>query len=172
VTSKKVAQSITYMLRGVVLEGTGKQARIPGREVAGKTGTTQMPGMNDGNKDNWFVGYTPQLVGAVWLGYDKTDAQHFLRTSAGDSAAIIFREMMSRALAGQPAKAFRLDTIHLSKPPKIDRNPKPQTPEEKAAKKIEEGLKDLWKREEKQIKERLKKKKEEWEKRFKEWRWH
>ncbi|MDN4593385.1 transglycosylase domain-containing protein [Polycladomyces subterraneus] len=176
VTSKKVAQSITYMLRGVVLEGTGKQARIPGREVAGKTGTTQMPGMNDGNKDNWFVGYTPQLVGAVWLGYDKTDAQHFLRTAAGDSAAIIFREMMSRALAGQPAQAFRLDTVHLSKPPKIDRSPKPQpkpqTPEEKAAKKIKEGLKDLWKQEEKRIKESLKKKKHEWEKRLQEWRLH
>lgn len=174
VTSKKVAQSITYMLRGVVLEGTGKKARIPGREVAGKTGTTQMPGMNEGNKDNWFVGYTPQLVGAVWLGYDKTDEQHFLRTAAGDSAAVIFREMMSRALTGQPAKAFRLDTVHLRKPPKIDRSPKPkakpQSPEEKAAKKIEEGLKDLWKRGEKRLKEQLKKKKEEWEKRLKEWR--
>lgn len=129
--------------------------------MAGKTGTTQMPGMNEGNKDNWFVGYTPQLVGAVWLGYDKTDAHHFLRTAAGDSAAIIFREMMSRALQDQPAKAFRLDTIHLSKPPKIDRSPKPkpQTPEEKAAKKIKEGLKDLWKSEEKRLKERLRKKK-------------
>lgn len=171
VTSKNVAQAITYLLRGVVVEGTGKQAQIPGREVAGKTGTTEMSGTNNGNKDNWFIGYTPQLVGAVWLGYDKTDAQHYLNTAGGDSAAVIFREMMSRALAGEPVMRFQLNTIHLSKPPKIDRTPKvqpkPETPEEKAAKKIEEGLKDLWKSEVKRLKEELKKKKEEWKKQLK-----
>jgi membrane peptidoglycan carboxypeptidase len=56
-----VASNVTDVLRDVVDddEGTGKNARLPGREVAGKTGTT------DGNKSAWFVGYTPQLSTAI-----------------------------------------------------------------------------------------------------------
>ncbi|MFI8947778.1 transglycosylase domain-containing protein [Streptomyces sp. NPDC053750] len=55
----KVADNVTDVLKTVVEEGTGKNARLPGREVAGKTGTT------DGNKSAWFVGYTPQLSTAI-----------------------------------------------------------------------------------------------------------
>ncbi|MFJ8882245.1 transglycosylase domain-containing protein [Streptomyces sp. NPDC102402] len=54
-----VADNVTDVLKNVVEKGTGKPARIPGRDVAGKTGTT------DGNKSAWFVGYTPQLSTAV-----------------------------------------------------------------------------------------------------------
>jgi penicillin-binding protein 1A len=54
---------LTQMLEGVVTGGTGRAAQIPGRVVAGKTGTTENYG------DAWFVGYTPQLVTAVWVGY-------------------------------------------------------------------------------------------------------
>ena len=54
---------VTQLLEGVVTGGTGTAALIPGRAVAGKTGTTENYG------DAWFVGYTPQLVTAVWVGY-------------------------------------------------------------------------------------------------------
>jgi penicillin-binding protein 1A len=54
---------LTQLLEGVVTGGTGTAAQIPGRAVAGKTGTTENYG------DAWFVGYTPQLVTAVWVGY-------------------------------------------------------------------------------------------------------
>jgi penicillin-binding protein 1A len=54
---------ITGILEDVVRFGTGRRAAIPGREVAGKTGTT------DNYADAWFVGYTPELVVAVWVGY-------------------------------------------------------------------------------------------------------
>ena len=54
---------LTSMLQNVVRDGTGKRAALPGRPVAGKTGTTENYG------DAWFVGYTPQLTVAVWVGY-------------------------------------------------------------------------------------------------------
>ena len=55
----RVADNVTDVLKNVVENGTGTPAQIPGRDVAGKTGTT------DGNKSAWFVGYTPQLSTAV-----------------------------------------------------------------------------------------------------------
>jgi penicillin-binding protein 1A len=54
---------MTQLLQGVITSGTGKAAALPDRPVAGKTGTTENYG------DAWFVGYTPQLVTAVWVGY-------------------------------------------------------------------------------------------------------
>ncbi|MFH8976517.1 transglycosylase domain-containing protein [Streptomyces sp. NPDC017890] len=59
VFTAQIADNVTDILKTVVDEGTGKNARLPGREVAGKTGTT------DGNKSAWFVGYTPQLSTAI-----------------------------------------------------------------------------------------------------------
>jgi penicillin-binding protein 1A len=57
---------LTQLLEGVVTSGTGTAAALPDRPVAGKTGTTENYG------DAWFVGYTPQLVTAVWVGYPTT----------------------------------------------------------------------------------------------------
>ena len=57
------AELLTDILEDVVQSGTGKRAAIAGREIAGKTGTT------DNYGDAWFVGYTPELVVAVWVGY-------------------------------------------------------------------------------------------------------
>jgi len=57
------AELLTDILEGVVRLGTGKRAAIAGRQIAGKTGTT------DNYGDAWFVGYTPELVVAVWVGY-------------------------------------------------------------------------------------------------------
>ena len=95
VTSKKVANEITSLLLGVVESGTGRGTQIPGMPIAGKTGSTQLPYKDvDGTKDQWFVGYTPNLVGAVWLGYDQTSRQHYLSSSSSDTVVPIFREIM------------------------------------------------------------------------------
>ena len=65
VLSSTDADLVTQLLEGVVTGGTGTNAALPDRPVAGKTGTTENYG------DAWFVGYTPQLVTAVWVGYPK-----------------------------------------------------------------------------------------------------
>ena len=71
---------MTYLLKGVVEKGTGEKAKVNNVDTAGKTGTTQIVnGPSTGAKDSWFVGYTPDLVGAIWVGYDKTDSDHYVR---------------------------------------------------------------------------------------------
>ncbi len=64
VMDPSAARAMDSMLRAAVSWGTGRQAAIPGRTVGGKTGTTQ------DYRDAWFVGYTPGLVAAVWVGHD------------------------------------------------------------------------------------------------------
>jgi len=88
---------ITDMLKSAVEGGTGAGAQI-GRPAAGKTGTT------DDGKDIWFVGYTPELVGAVWIGYDKPTAMP--QAFGGTYPARIWREIMSKTLGGAPVKEF------------------------------------------------------------------
>ncbi|MCH1627063.1 transglycosylase domain-containing protein [Ferdinandcohnia quinoae] len=109
VTSPDVANRITFMLKGVIDHGTGKNAKINGRELAGKTGSTQLPieGIG-GTKDQWMVGYTPELVGAIWLGYDNTDKDHYLTTTSGATAAFIFKEIIEQALSNTPVSSFNL----------------------------------------------------------------
>ena len=92
------AATIDQLLQGVVQGGTGTAAALPGREVAGKTGTTENYG------DAWFVGYTPQLVAAVWVGYpDKlipmTYQFHGHAVAGGTFPALIWKAFMTKALA-------------------------------------------------------------------------
>lgn len=112
VMGQQTAFLMTNMLKGVVNSGTGTRARLGRRPVAGKTGTTQLPDLGQfsglsGNKDAWFVGYTPELVAAVWLGYDYTDRNHYLRGIYGGSyPAQIWRQVMQAALEGVPIQQF------------------------------------------------------------------
>lgn len=106
VTEPAIARTMTAMLEGVIKEGTGEAAELEGRPLAGKSGTTQMTGTTGYSaKDNWFVGYTPQLVGAVWLGYDQTDSSHYLSTSS-KAAAAVFQALFTGALKDEPILSF------------------------------------------------------------------
>jgi penicillin-binding protein 1A len=94
---------LTSILREVVTSGTGRRAAIPGREVAGKTGTTENYG------DAWFVGYTPQLAVAVWVGYPTTlrpmlTEFHGDAVSGGTLPAEIFKRFTEQALDRLGAK--------------------------------------------------------------------
>lgn len=155
VTTKAVTNLINTMLLGVIEHGSGKSAQIPGREIAGKTGSTQVPieGVK-GVKDQWFVGYTPQLVGAIWVGYDKTDEKHYLKTTSSAGAAIVFREVMEAALQGTPSTSF--DVPHIDK--LIEKKQKQKNRET-----IEEHFNDGARKWE----EKWKKQREKWEKRWK-----
>jgi penicillin-binding protein 1A len=89
---------VTSLLQGVVRAGTGKRAQLSdGRPVAGKTGTTENYG------DAWFVGYTPQLVAAVWVGYPNglrpmLTEYHGDAVAGGTFPAQIWKTFMERAL--------------------------------------------------------------------------
>ena len=89
VIAATVCDALDGMLRGVVERGTGRAARLPGVAVAGKTGTTQR------NVDAWFVGYTPDLLGAVWVGRDHPAP--IRGGSGGRLAAPIWRDVMAAA---------------------------------------------------------------------------
>jgi len=99
VISPETAYIMTNLMQSVVTSGTGQRARALGRPVAGKTGTT-----ND-MKDAWFIGYVPQLVAGVWVGYDQ-ERSLGAGGSGGQAAAPIWTEFMQRGLAGVSVTNF------------------------------------------------------------------
>ncbi|MDQ0971910.1 penicillin-binding protein 2A [Neobacillus niacini] len=137
VTSKENADAMTAMLLNVVETGTGKNAHIPDVQIAGKTGSTQLP-FNDinGTKDQWMVGYTPNLVAAIWIGYDQTDRQHYLPSNGSGNVVPIFKEIMKASLPHRQNEQFDVISINDQLAGKV------QTREEikKQAEKIKEEL--------------------------------
>ena len=98
---------MTWMMRGVVNEGTATSAQI-GRPVAGKTGTT------DKERDLWFVGFVPQLVTGVWLGNDNNQPTG----NASSTAAYAWSRFMKTAVKDFPPEDFppRPDNLSRRKP--------------------------------------------------------
>lgn len=92
---------VTNVLQDAVRHGTGKRADGLGRPVAGKTGTT-----ND-NHDAWFVGYTPQLLTTVWVGFDAKRSIG-RRETGGKVAAPIWKSFMEVATKGMPIEDFEM----------------------------------------------------------------
>ena len=100
VVDPRHAYQMVSMLEGVVQRGTAKDALELGKPLAGKTGTT-----ND-NKDTWFVGFSPDLVVAVWVGFDQPKSMG--RRATGATVALpIWIDVMKDALADKPATPFR-----------------------------------------------------------------
>jgi penicillin-binding protein 1A len=101
VITKETAYLITNVLEDVIQKGTGQLAKTIERSVAGKTGTT-----NDFT-DAWFIGYTPTLATAVWVGFD--DIRTLGETESGAHAALpIWLEFMQAALPLVPATPFEI----------------------------------------------------------------
>lgn len=99
-----IAHLVTAMLQRVVTSGTGRAAIIPGRPIAGKTGTGQ------DYTNVYFAGYTPQVSTAVWVGFPQgnipMDSYYGHSVFGGTLAAPIWRAFMVKALVGFPVEGF------------------------------------------------------------------
>ncbi len=90
---------IVSMLEGVIRRGTGYRASSIGKPLAGKTGTTNE------SQDTWFIGFSPDLVAGVFVGFDTP--RNMGSRETGSSAALpVFKAFMEQALAGRPARPF------------------------------------------------------------------
>lgn len=140
VTDSATAYQITSMLQGVVDRGTAGRAKSIGKIIGGKTGTT------NNSFDSWFVGFSPDLVMAVYVGFDTPKSLGDEETGAS-VALPIFIDFMKEAMQDKPSIPFRVpNTVKLVK---IDRTtgkyPTPSTPKEKIffeALKVEDNLEE------------------------------
>jgi penicillin-binding protein 1A len=98
VLNPEEVRHMNRMLVRTVEQGTGRRARVTGRQVAGKTGTT-----ND-HRDAWFMGYAPGLALGVWVGND--DNRPMARITGGTIPAEIFSDVMTAALIDRPQAAL------------------------------------------------------------------
>jgi penicillin-binding protein 1A len=108
VLSTDVADAVTAILEQVIQRGTGTRAQLD-RAAAGKTGTV------DDYKDAWFVGYTPELATAVWVGFPGAQVSMRPPTTAitvfgGTYPAQVWQRFMSAALTGRPVTPFPTTT--------------------------------------------------------------
>ncbi len=97
---RTTAYLVTSLLKSVVEEGTGRGARVLGKPVAGKTGTT------NNYVDAWFMGYTPSIVTGVWVGYDNPKASLGDKETGARAALPIWISVMAKALQDKPAQDF------------------------------------------------------------------
>ncbi|MFD7316383.1 transglycosylase domain-containing protein [Streptomyces sp. NPDC056641] len=125
--SERTADTVNQMLKGVVEDGTGTRAGLDDRDNAGKTGTT-----ND-RKDAWFVGYTPDLSTAVWVGDDIGEkssmfgvtigGQYYDKVCGGCLPGPIWRIAMTGALDASDAPAFNSVSVPRGKKEETDEDP-------------------------------------------------
>ena len=110
VLTAEAAAKTTSILSGVLISGTARRSQLDGRVAAGKTGT------QDNNTNSWMVGYTPDLVTAVWVGHPDlylpmNNIPEFVavgvpRVQGGTFPARIWKATMDAALAGRPSSVF------------------------------------------------------------------
>lgn len=96
---KSTAYIITHLMEEVVEEGTGQRVKALNRAVAGKTGTT------NNLRDAWFVGFTPQYVAGVWVGFDQEKPLGNKETGA-QAASPIWLDFMQEVLKDKPERVF------------------------------------------------------------------
>ena len=106
--STSTAELMVSMLKDVVSKGTGRSAALSGRQAAGKTGTTNL------STDAWFVGFTPTLVTAVYIGYDSPSSLGG-NSTGGSLAAPVWGRYMYTALKGTLPKNYDFKGSQLKK---------------------------------------------------------
>lgn len=101
VISPQTAYIMTHLLKGVIQNGTGWRAKALGRPVAGKTGTT------DNFLDAWFIGYTPEYITGVWVGFDEEKSIGEGETGAR-AALPVWVKFMQEILKDKPVEDFHV----------------------------------------------------------------
>ncbi|MBP1083722.1 transglycosylase domain-containing protein [Bacillus capparidis] len=99
VYSKQTAWNMTRMLQETVLTGTAKNGSYDG-DLAGKTGSTSYTEVKGATKDAWFAGFNPNVTGAIWMGYDKTDKEHYLK-GGSQYPTKLFKDILTKAGEGK-----------------------------------------------------------------------
>ena len=123
VLTEEAARRTTSILEGVLKSGTARRSALEGRVAAGKTGT------QDNNTNAWFVGYTPELTTAVWVGHPDLylpmeNIPEFVavdvpRVQGGTFPAAIWKATMDAALAGVPPSTFAAPSPNLRPPMRL-----------------------------------------------------
>lgn len=106
VISNKVANQMTSMLIGVYKHGTAKSAKPAGYTLAGKTGTTDTGKDDNHDRDQWIIGYTPDVVVATWEGYDDATKNQALSSVQSTDINSLFKSEMSDLLPNTSGTKF------------------------------------------------------------------
>lgn len=140
VTTPQVAEDMTSMLQGVFSSGTGVNAQPYGYPIAGKTGTTESSIDGSKTKDQWIIGYTPDVVVATWIGFDISKESHFVENQ---SVAPVFKDQTQRILSHSPGTPFNVVDASLEnqEKPLIDQETKGNLAE--FGEKVKEGA-EYW----------------------------
>lgn len=109
IITAKTANEMTSMMLSVFSSGTGTSAAPSGYKIAGKTGSTEGDSSwGFGTKDQWVVGYTTDVTVATWVGFDQTDANHFLKGISEQGVAPIFKQEMQNILLNTKQTPFKV----------------------------------------------------------------
>ncbi|MHC5227873.1 PBP1A family penicillin-binding protein [Enterococcus sp. LJL99] len=114
VITKEISDEITSMLLGVFSSGSGINADPYGYVMAGKTGTTETNFDTTKTKDQWVVGYTPDVVVATWLGFEESSEEHYLEGSSATHASTVFNSEMQGILPNTEQTAFTVPDAYLT----------------------------------------------------------
>ena len=111
--SEEVADEMTSILMSVYDEGgTGSAMEPEGYEVAGKTGSAESANFSSGNKDEWDIAYTPDVVIATWFGFDDTDEDTYLWYQSEGSSKLAFSDILDGVLNASPGTEFTVQSAY------------------------------------------------------------
>lgn len=111
--SEEVADEMTAILMSVYDEGgTGSTMEPEGYEIAGKTGSAESANFSSGNKDEWDIAYTPDVVIATWFGFDDTDEDTYLWYQSEGSSKLAFSDILDGVLNASPGTEFTVQSAY------------------------------------------------------------
>nr|WP_228065072.1 penicillin-binding protein PBP2A [Streptococcus cuniculi] len=113
VMDKAVADKMTSMMLGTFTNGTGANAAVYGYALAGKTGTTETNFNSNLTNDQWIIGYTPDLVISQWVGFEKTDEQHYIDGTNSWMAPSVFQTVVASILPNTAGTDFTVENAYV-----------------------------------------------------------